>query len=135
MFLRIDVLVVWVEGDRAPYQIMAKKTKAIVTSVKEPILDNSNPTEFHLFQNYPNPFNANTLINFFLPYTTEIEVLVLNVRGQLVKTLYKGGEENGYHSVVWNGTDQKGLPVSSGIYLITLRSDAELKSVQVILLR
>lgn len=77
--------------------------------------------QFKLIQNYPNPFNPSTNIKFSInditnPYTLNI----YNLKGQLVKTLVKGNLEKGTHNIIWDGTDDNGNPVSSGIYLYSL---------------
>lgn len=130
-----SLLVVWLEGDVPPYRMMAQKIEALVTNVKDVRRDNFDLSQFQLFQNYPNPFNANTLINYYLPYATDIEVFVSNVTGQIVKNLLKGGESNGYQTIWWDGTDNNGFLVSSGIYIITLKSKERLRSIQAVLLK
>jgi Concanavalin A-like lectin/glucanases superfamily/Carboxypeptidase regulatory-like domain/FlgD Ig-like domain len=73
--------------------------------------------------NYPNPFNPETMITF---YTTEssvrTELVIYNIKGQIVKALISSVLRNGFHQVVWNGTDDKGSDVTSGIYLLQMKS-------------
>ena len=92
-------------------------------SNETPINDPSTPfiSNFQLLQNYPNPFNPSTNIKFLvnditLPYTLNI----YNIKGQLIKTLFKGNLEKGTHNIIWDGTDSNDKPVSSGIYLYSL---------------
>jgi len=70
--------------------------------------------------NYPNPFNPNTTINFYLPEPDNVVLEVFNIKGQRVKTLINDYKEAGSHSFVWNGTDQTGRIVSSGVYFYRL---------------
>lgn len=70
--------------------------------------------------NYPNPFNPNTTINYYLPDPSDVVLEVFNVKGQRVKTLINEYKETGSHSSVWNGTDQNGRLVSSGVYFYRL---------------
>lgn len=72
--------------------------------------------------NYPNPFNPETTISFELPFRTEAELVVFNVRGQKIRSLASGSMEAGRHTVVWNGLDDAGKPVSSGIYFTRISS-------------
>lgn len=74
------------------------------------------PTIFSLAQNYPNPFNAQTTISFALPKTTNVNLKIYNIEGQLVKTLVNKRVEAGNHTVHWNGKDSSDRDVSSGIY-------------------
>ena len=76
----------------------------------------SIPTAFSLSQNYPNPFNPTTDINFALPIRSDVNVTVFDLLGRRVQTLVSGEMEAGYHTVTWNGRDDSGTPVSSGIY-------------------
>jgi hypothetical protein len=66
--------------------------------------------------NYPNPFNPETTIAFNMKETSEVSIEIYNVKGQLVKTLLNDVKDAGSHSVIWNGKDNNGRAVSSGIY-------------------
>ncbi|SYZ72543.1 Peptidase S8 and S53 subtilisin kexin sedolisin (fragment) [Candidatus Zixiibacteriota bacterium] len=76
----------------------------------------SIPMEFALYQNYPNPFNPGTSISFYLPEHSKINLTVYNILGEKVKTLADGEFEAGSHAVTWDGTNQAGAGVASGIY-------------------
>jgi len=80
------------------------------------------PTEFALFGNYPNPFNPETSIWFALPEASHAEITIYNTRGQVILQLVNTGYVAGEHSVSWDGTDQSGNPVSSGVYLYRLQA-------------
>jgi len=80
------------------------------------------PHEFAIRGNYPNPFNPETSIMFSLDITSPIEVKIYSILGQEISTLHSGVLENGYHSMVWNGTDQFGQSVGSGIYIYRITS-------------
>ncbi|HQP27399.1 MAG TPA: FlgD immunoglobulin-like domain containing protein, partial [Candidatus Syntrophosphaera sp.] len=73
-----------------------------------------------LSQNYPNPFNPETTISFSLPASGEANLAVYNLKGQKVKSLVSQILTAGDHSVVWDGRDEQGLPVASGIYFSRL---------------
>ncbi|HOR02443.1 MAG TPA: choice-of-anchor J domain-containing protein [Candidatus Syntrophosphaera sp.] len=74
-------------------------------------------------KNYPNPFNPETTIAFSVPKTGPASLKVYNTKGQLVRTLVNDVREAGNHSVVWNGMDEQGNSVSSGLYFYRLSSD------------
>lgn len=75
------------------------------------------PTEFALSQNSPNPFNPSTKIEFALPRASKTRIEVYNIVGQKVKTLLDTYLSAGYQQVEWDGTDQRGNAVASGVYL------------------
>jgi len=77
-----------------------------------------------LYQNYPNPFNPSTTISFSLPVEENIEVAVYNLKGQKVKTITKGEFDEGNYSVIWNGDDESGKPVSSGVYFYKFKTES-----------
>jgi hypothetical protein len=85
---------------------------------------NEIPTQFNLHQNYPNPFNATTTIRFELPYASEVLLIVYNLLGKKVKTLRNGKLNAGYHSVRWDGKNDFGHSVATGMffYKIVARS-------------
>jgi len=72
---------------------------------------------FSLMPNYPNPFNPSTKIPYHLSYDLDVNIAIYDIRGRRVKTLQKGVQQHGLYEVEWDGTDEHGLFVSSGIYL------------------
>ncbi len=91
--------------------------------------------EFRLEQNYPNPFNPTTVINYTLPKAEDVELTIYNALGQRVRALVSGTEAAGPHSVTWNGRDEAGNQVSSGIYFYRLKSASEHQVKKMILMR
>lgn len=81
---------------------------------------NQTPSSFSLFQNFPNPFNPETEIRFFLDEERKIEIKVYNQLGQVVKTLVKNSMSPGFHAIVWDGTNNEGNEVPSGVYIYSL---------------
>ncbi|HEX5133608.1 MAG TPA: M6 family metalloprotease domain-containing protein [Candidatus Krumholzibacteria bacterium] len=76
-----------------------------------------------LEQNHPNPFNPRTSIRFYLPARGPVELNVYDVRGALVRRLARGSFDAGSQTLVWDGTDDAGRPVASGIYVYRLTVD------------
>ena len=74
------------------------------------------PKEFGLRQNYPNPFNPATVIEYALPKASEVKIQIYNILGQRVRNLVDELQEPGYKMIHWDGTDDSGKEVSSGIY-------------------
>ncbi len=93
------------------------------------------PTEIALRQNYPNPFNPETNINFELPASQDVSLEVYNILGQNVKSLANGVYEAGYHTVSWNGTNNSGENVPSGIYFYSLKTADFSKTNKMMLIR
>ncbi|MFO8145672.1 MAG: FlgD immunoglobulin-like domain containing protein [Candidatus Syntrophosphaera sp.] len=88
-----------------------------------------------LHQNFPNPFNPETTISFDLPAAGPASLSIYNVKGQLVRTLTEGNLDFGRHSVVWDGTDNSGQTVTSGLYFYRLTSNGHSESRKMMLLK
>jgi hypothetical protein len=76
----------------------------------------STPTDFALLQNYPNPFNPETTIKYNLAEGANVQLRIYNIVGQVVRTLVSERQSAGRYQMRWNGTDDRGMTVSSGIY-------------------
>jgi len=85
--------------------------------------NNDIPMEYQLAQNYPNPFNPETVIPFSLPRSTEINLSIYNVLGQRVKILYQSRLSAGAYQITWDGLDNNGDRVSSGVYFSRLTAN------------
>ncbi|MBN1352312.1 VCBS repeat-containing protein [candidate division KSB1 bacterium] len=86
------------------------------TSVSRGSVETGSPSDFRLYSNYPNPFNPTTRIAFYLPVSDNISIRIYNVSGEMIRTLVSQKMEQGYHSVIWDGTDHQQNLVSSGLY-------------------
>ena len=82
------------------------------------------PNDFELLQNYPNPFNPQTKIRFQLPKATRTRVTIYNTLGQVVRVLLNKEMQPGYHEVVWDGRNEDGVRVGSGLYYYRLQAGA-----------
>ena len=82
----------------------------------------SVPQAFALAQNAPNPFNSDTVIRFALPQPSQVELAIYNLLGQPVAVLAQGPSAAGTFAVRWDGRDQAGRAVTSGVYLYRLRA-------------
>jgi hypothetical protein len=80
-------------------------------------------TEYMLRNNYPNPFNPLTHIEYSVPKAGMVELVVYNVMGQRVRTLMSGNHAQGTFSAMWDGTDNNGNVVPSGIYFYQLQGE------------
>ncbi|NKB66704.1 MAG: T9SS type A sorting domain-containing protein [Candidatus Latescibacteria bacterium] len=93
------------------------------------------PANFSLGQNYPNPFNSDTVIGFALPNPGPVELRVFNLAGQQVATLVQGERAAGSYVVRWDGRDDQGRALASGIYLYRLRAGKQVQAHKLLLLR
>ena len=80
------------------------------------------PKEFALNQNYPNPCNPSTVIEYALPKRRDVNLIIYNSLGEKVKTLTSGLQEAGYYTVGWEGVNDQGVKVSSGMYIYSIRA-------------
>lgn len=80
------------------------------------------PTDFALSQNYPNPFNPETIISYSLPKTATVRLTIYNVFGRMIRTLVDGSMKPGEHRIVWDGRDNQGRKVASGVYFYKLEA-------------
>lgn len=95
----------------------------VVTSVDEDQSSTWVPDRFVLRQNYPNPFNAGTLISFDVPHrtATDVSLDIYNIRGEKIKTLVHRPLAPGTYAIRWNGSNGRGIPAASGIYIYKLQ--------------
>jgi hypothetical protein len=109
----------------AGYQMMATDSSDITDNLLyvQDLMD-MIPTEYQLAQNYPNPFNPSTTIQYGLPKQSNVTVKIYSVLGQEVKTLVNNDQSPSYYRVVWNGTDNNGSHVSSGVYFVRITAQS-----------
>jgi immune inhibitor A len=93
------------------------------------------PLRFALSTNYPNPFNPTTTLRFSLPQAGEAELSIYNLLGQCVATLVHGPQEAGPHTLVWNGRDDQGRELASGVYFYRLQAGTQVQTRKLLLLR
>ncbi len=95
----------------------------------------SIPTDFSLDQNYPNPFNPKTIINYRLPESAEISLIIYDIKGNIVKTIESGRLVAGRYTYVWNGQDNTDQPVSTGLYFTKIQADSYSRTIKMIFLK
>ena len=95
----------------------------------------STPREFALHQNFPNPFNPDTTIKYDLAESADVTLQIYNVLGQVVRTLVASEAQSaGRYQIRWNGMDERGVPVSSGIYFYQIAADGKFSDVRKLML-
>ncbi len=93
------------------------------------------PEQSILHQNYPNPFNPSTTIMFELPHRSSVELEVLNILGQNVITLFDNDADAGVYRINWDGFDKDGVQVGSGIYFYRLKTDNEVLTKKMLMVK
>jgi hypothetical protein len=92
------------------------------------------PGNFHLSQNYPNPFNPSTAINLSVPKSCDWDLAIFNAAGQVVKKIY-GHAEPGTITIHWDGTNDYGQPVATGLYFYKVHAAEYTETRKMILLK
>jgi hypothetical protein len=106
---------------------------SVFTSVDDPSA--INPIKFYLEQNYPNPFNSQTRIKYNLTRAGPVLLRIFNIQGQLVAVLVDQYQGIGVQVKIWNGVDQAGQAVSSGIYILQLKSNEGIASQKMVIIK
>jgi flagellar hook assembly protein FlgD len=83
----------------------------------------SLPSQYSLSQNYPNPFNPVTFITYTVLEMSYIEILIYNLAGQAINELVSEMKASGQYSISWDGTDNLGNPVASGVYFYSFHGN------------
>ncbi|NIR92566.1 MAG: T9SS type A sorting domain-containing protein [Gammaproteobacteria bacterium] len=88
------------------------------------------PTTFAVSPNYPNPFNPTTMIRYQFPKAADVRLVVYNILGQKIRTLVNARIEPGYHQIQWDGRNEAGVQVSSGIYIYRFEAAGEFSQIR-----
>ncbi len=96
---------------------------------------NVMPLTYELLQNYPNPFNPSTTIEFILAHNEHVRMEIFNILGQRVRTLIDGNLTQGKHRLIWNGRNDQGQIMPSGIYIYRLKSEKFTSSKRMLIIR
>jgi hypothetical protein len=109
--------------------LFMSKNGATVTPLDE------SPRELRLGVNHPNPFNPSTTIEYSLPSQMRVTIEIFNLLGQKVMTLVDETRPAGIHQVEWNGTDDDGKSVSTGVYLYRIQAGDFVETKKMLLLK
>lgn len=109
----------------------------VVSAIDKP-KDLKNPESFALLKNYPNPFNPSTTINYNVPSAAagqEISLDIFNVLGEKTASLYSGSAHAGLNRIQWNGTNNAGIVVNTGIYIVRLQAGSTVLTQRILLMK
>ena len=98
-------------------------------------LENNMPLEFKVYPAYPNPFNPVTTIGYYLPNEGSVNIAIYDMMGREIKVLQSGIQRPGHGKVQWNATNNKGQPVSAGVYLYQINIDGTMDTKKMVLLK
>ncbi len=93
------------------------------------------PGNFQLLPNYPNPFNASTAIGYQLPKASMTMLTIYDVLGRKVRSLVDGHREAGHHTALWNGRDDSGQELKSGVYFCVFEAGSYRETIKMVLSR
>ena len=129
-------LFIYIDGDASmttvevSYQLFSKDGAA-----GNGIMELGSPDEFKLYQNYPNPFSSQTTFQYDVAEATSVKIYIYNTLGQLVKTIDRGDNGIGTHTVEWDGKNDDGDTLSSGVYFYQLRTKDFNKTMKMLLVK
>ncbi len=124
-----QVTAVYDAGESGP----SNEATVTVTRINEK--DNLVPVAFMLSQNYPNPFNPTTKIVYSIPENGQVFLEIYNNIGQKIRSLVNENQNSGRYTIEWDGMNDKGLKVTSGIYFYQLRSNGFIETKKMAILR
>lgn len=114
--------------------VVADRRNGIFVLRNDAVTRTSGPTvSAPALRAFPNPFNPSTTISFALPKAGNVQLLVFDVRGRVVRTLVKERLDSGVHSITWDGQDDGGRRVASGVYFCRLRREQTTDAIKVVL--
>jgi hypothetical protein len=123
----------WIYGGAANIPSLCIQPCEVGTAPGQPEITEAQVTR--LYQNSPNPFNPRTVLRFSLAQTGPVELTIFDVNGRKVRTLVNETREAGLNEVVWDGTDDAGRPVSSGVFWSQLETDDFSSNKKMVVLR
>ena len=96
---------------------------------------NTKPASFPILYNYPNPFNPVTHLRYNLLEDALVNITIYDIMGRQVSTLVSSQQTSGFKSILWNATNDKGAPVSAGLYLYTIQARESSQTKKMVLLK
>ena len=128
-------LVVFVQAHQTREVLQAAKIK--LTNFEMVDIDEQAelPFKFNLSQNYPNPFNAKTSISYTIAEAGQVTLDIFDIRGRKVRTAFSGMQNPGNYHIIWDGLDDSGKPVASGLYLYRLNTEGKSVSKKMIFMK
>ncbi|RPH89960.1 MAG: T9SS C-terminal target domain-containing protein, partial [Calditrichaeota bacterium] len=105
----------------------------IYTGTKE--RNEMRPENYYLAQNYPNPFNPSTVIEYGIPQSGRVRLLLYDLQGRLIRVLVDAHQAGGRFNIVWDGTDDSGVPVAAGVYYCRIQVNGFIQVIKLVLIK
>ncbi len=119
-------------------ETIGEPTDPFLLTFTTPVREYSStiPAVFKLGQNYPNPFNPETKISYEIPKPSNVELVIYNIKGERVRTLVNEYHNKpGYYYEIWNGKDNQGKDVASGVYFYTIKAADYISTKKMLLMK
>ncbi len=125
----------WTSGSSGDFNLVTNPGDPNSKPNPTSVVDEKIPSSFKLLNNYPNPFNPSTRIAFEIPQSEFVSLKVYNISGELIYSLIEENLAAGRYEKIWNGKDNSGRNVSSGVYIYRLKAGQFDKSARMILMK
>ena len=103
--------------------------------IPDPDLPQPRDRELRLVRNHPNPFNPSTLIRYEVPSTQDVQLSIYDVQGRLIRDLFEGPKNTGVFEIEWDGRDNRGGEVVSGVYFVRLAGETANATMKIVLVK
>ncbi|NOZ03780.1 MAG: T9SS type A sorting domain-containing protein [FCB group bacterium] len=120
------------------HSVTVIKLSGLFPSINTAVTGDDNislPTRLTLRQNYPNPFNSRTVIRYSVPVAEDVLLEIYDITGRKVRTLLNGKQSQGFKSVLWDGRDDKGVTVPTGLYFSRLTDGESATLIKMMLIK
>ncbi|GBD88412.1 flagellar basal body rod modification protein [bacterium BMS3Abin03] len=136
-FAQSTMNIMFTDGTQTTYTIgdVSSITFENVTSIEDLKNLTSIVNEFRVLQNYPNPFNPSTSIEYYLPDQGLVKINIFNINGELINTVTNGYQSAGQHKTLWDGTNESGMKVASGLYIYRVAFNQKVISKKMLLIK
>lgn len=135
----IEITYKWYIVDYNSYGVLRSSSEMWYFNISNPTFvsarDQNLPESFGLSPNYPNPFNPETIIRYQLPNSSEVELIMYNTLGQKIRTIVNEKQFPGYYEVIWDGRNDSGEQVPSGVYIYQLKAGEFVDARKLLLIR
>jgi flagellar hook assembly protein FlgD len=101
----------------------------------EMVNNHTIPVSYNLYQNYPNPFNPKTTISYQLPAVSDVNLVIFDIAGRRINQWSYSNQQAGAYDITWNGKDQSGKTVPSGVYIYRMMAGEFVESKKMVLLK